>query len=410
MIRRFSLYGFLKNQRYFEPFLILFLLDKLQGYDYAFTVIGVLVGFREVCINLMEIPTGVLADQWGRRRSMVAGWVAYIISFVLFGLSRGLAMLFIAMFFFAIGEAFRTGTHKAMIFTWLRSEGRIDEKTRVYGYTRSWSKIGSAVSVIIAGALVFISGSYAYIFWITLPPYFLGLLNLATYPSDLEGEQNGTLSWKNTFHELFASMKLVVTRQRLRGLLLESMGFEGTHRTVKDYIQPMLKQAALGLALLPYLRFEQRSAVLISGAYLLIYIASALGARYAYKIQEWSGCDHDGARRTWGGNIIAYLVLLLLLLAEQYTLAVVAFIGMEVLQNIWRPILMSRFDEVTPCERQATVLSVESQAKSLFTMIAAPLIGVAVDTLGFWPIGLVGLLVSLSGWASARRAKRQTAG
>jgi len=61
--------------------------------------------------------------------------------------------LFAAMFFFAIGEAFRTGTHKAMIFTWLRNRNRTDEKTEVYGYTRSWSKLGSAVSVVLSAGI-----------------------------------------------------------------------------------------------------------------------------------------------------------------------------------------------------------------------------------------------------------------
>ena len=36
---------------------------------------------------------------------------------------------------------FRGGTHKAMILDWLRAQGRESERTRVYGFTRSWSKI-----------------------------------------------------------------------------------------------------------------------------------------------------------------------------------------------------------------------------------------------------------------------------
>jgi hypothetical protein len=36
-----------------------------------------------------------------------------------------------------------------MILDWLRLEGRTHEKTLVYGTTRSWSQIGSAVSVLI---------------------------------------------------------------------------------------------------------------------------------------------------------------------------------------------------------------------------------------------------------------------
>ena len=68
MLFRFCLYGFLKNQQYFEPFLILAFRQK----GLSFAMIGLLVGFREICINLMEVPSGAIADVTGRRRAMIA--------------------------------------------------------------------------------------------------------------------------------------------------------------------------------------------------------------------------------------------------------------------------------------------------------------------------------------------------
>ena len=148
MLFRFSFYGFLKNQRYFEPFLILVFLEK----GLSFFQIGLLIAFREVAVNLLEIPSGAVADVCGRRRAMILSFTAYIASFLVFGMAQHLPLLFVAMLFFAVGEAFRTGTHKAMIFTWLRLQDRADERTKVYGYTRSWSKYGSALSVVLASA------------------------------------------------------------------------------------------------------------------------------------------------------------------------------------------------------------------------------------------------------------------
>jgi len=63
MIKDFSLYGFIKDQRYFEPFIILFFLFN----GLSFTQIGFLAGFREMDINLTEIPSGAVADLFGRR-------------------------------------------------------------------------------------------------------------------------------------------------------------------------------------------------------------------------------------------------------------------------------------------------------------------------------------------------------
>ena len=199
MIWRFSLYGFLKNQRYFEPFIILFFLQR----GLSFTQIGLLIGFRELSINLMEIPSGAIADLFGRRRCMILSFASYVVSFALFGLSRDYPQLFAAMFFFAVGEAFRTGTHKAMIFTWLRLQGRLDEKTKVYGYTRSWSKIGSAVSTVIAVAIVWYTQDYAWVFFLAIIPYVAGLINLATYPKELEGQPEARVGPRDVFIHLW---------------------------------------------------------------------------------------------------------------------------------------------------------------------------------------------------------------
>ena len=129
MLLRFSLYGFLKNQRYFEPFLVLAFLEA----GLTFAEVGGLIALRELATNLLEIPSGAAADVWGRRRALTVSFGAYLISFLVFGLAGSPAMFIPAMLLFSVGEAFRTGTHKAMIFAWLQEEGRTDEKTAVNG-------------------------------------------------------------------------------------------------------------------------------------------------------------------------------------------------------------------------------------------------------------------------------------
>ena len=118
MIFRFSLYGFLKNLQFFDPFLILFFLSI--GLTYL--EIGTLIAIRSVLINLFEIPSGAVADLYGKKNAMVFSLSSYIISFTIFSFSKNFSMLVPAIFFFAVGEAFRTGIHKAIIFDWLKPE------------------------------------------------------------------------------------------------------------------------------------------------------------------------------------------------------------------------------------------------------------------------------------------------
>ena len=62
----------------------MFLLDK----GLSFTLIGTLYAYREIMVNVLEVPTGVIADALGRRRTMVQSFAAYIISFLIFYIRR----------------------------------------------------------------------------------------------------------------------------------------------------------------------------------------------------------------------------------------------------------------------------------------------------------------------------------
>ncbi len=408
MLRRFSLYGFLKNQQYYEPFLVLAFLEK----GLSFFQIGILIAFRELCVNLMEIPSGALADLYGRRRSMMISFTAYIVSFAIFGLSNVFWQLFAAMFFFAIGEAFRTGTHKAMIFTWLRLQGRIDEKTKVYGYTRSWAKIGSAVSVILAAMFVIVSNNYTSIFYFSIIPYALGLINFMGYPKELEGKPYGDVSFKKVLKHLWDALSISVKQKSLRRLMLESMGFEGVFKASKDYLQPILKSAAIAVPIGIMLNETQRSAVLIGAVYFILHIASAYASRKSHKICDYTGDEERAARCLWGAGFLLYAALLPLLYFKLYPLVITGFVLLYLIQNFWRPILISRFDEHASETQGATVLSIQSQAQSVSIMIIAPILGLAVDYLKrgnyggeFWPIGAFGASVALLAFLTAEGKK-----
>jgi MFS family permease len=425
MVRRFSLYGFLKNQQYYDYFLLL----AFRQMGLSYSLIGVLIALREVMINIMEIPTGAIADLYGRRKSMIFSFVAYIISFATFGLSGMEAMegklaqstlmplLFLAMVFFAIGDAFRTGTHKAMIFTWLRIQGRTDERTKVYGYTRSWSKIGSAVSVVLACVFVFATRSFIYVFFFAIIPYIINIINFLGYPKEVDGNIKAETTIGEVVQHLKEALMISVKQASLRRLIFESMGFEGFFKASKDYLQPILKTAALPLTAALFaniqLTGEQKSVFLIGPVFFILFILSALASRNAYRLVHNPGQEDKTARLLWGVSVVIFLALLPAMYYGVYWVMITGFIMVYVMQNLWRPILISRFDAHSDEAKGATVLSIESQAKSVSTMIIAPMLGLAIDMaryrgIGaseFWPLGVLGAVIAIGFFLSARNIR-----
>lgn len=409
MLRRFCLYGFLKNQRYFEPFLVLVFLGK----GLTFFEIGLLVGFREVLINLLEVPSGGMADLWGRRRAMILSFSAYIVAFLVFTWGIPLWTLFLAMAFYAVGEAFRSGTHKAMIFDWLAAQGRTDEKAAVYGTTRAWSQLGSALSVLIAAGIVLADGNYGNVFLYSAIPYALGIVNFLGYPAALDGAKatGGRASVRELYSHLLGALRQCLRHSPLRRLLVESMLQRGTYTTVKDYLQPILEQTALVLPVLLALSGERRLAILAGVLYCMLYLLSALASRRAHRVEARWGGPGPTAQGLWLSILFAYGVLALALggidldapvLGWHQAAAIAVFVALAVLQNLWKPLFLARIDRVSDADMGATVLSVDGQMKTVFVAVAAPLLGLLVDHWGLVAVAWCGVVTAFWGWWGLR--------
>ena len=401
MIFRFSLYGFLKNQRYFEPFLFLAFLEK--GLD--FTDIGLLIAVRELTTNLLEIPSGAVADVISRRFSMILSFGAYIVAFTTLGYASDMNLLYLGMLFFGVGEAFRSGTHKAMIFAWLRSQDREDERVKIYGYTRSWSKYGSAVSVALAAPIVLFTDSYEWIFLAAIVPYALNIVNFFGYPKDLD-EAAGVVSMAEVVRHAGRTVSDSVRRPRLRRLFFESMGFDGVFAATKDYLQPVLAALALPLAV-SWISLEdwsetQQAALLVGPVYIVLHLLSGAASKRSHLVSDRAGNEDRAARWLWGISVLVFAGLTISGFTGLLVGAVVAFVALNVLHNLWRPVLISRFDTHGSAIQGASLLSVESQARRVATMIMAPILGYGVDAAiaadsvnPWWPVGALGLLCSI---------------
>lgn len=433
MLFRFCLYGFLKNQRYYDPFLILF----FRQAGLSFSVIGLLVGFRELLINIFEVPSGALADLCDRRRCMMFSFCAYIASFCVFAFSSAMWHFFAAMALFALGDAFRTGTHKAMIFGYLVREGRSDEKTRYYGTTRSFSKLGSAVSIVIASAIVFGAAGlqadagldvYRYLFLASIVPYVIGLINFAGYPDHLEGLNRQAVSARQICSHLYSVGRQTLKASRMRGLMIESIGFEGTYKVAKDYLQPIIMIAALSLPLFAGLGSIQRTAGLILVVYVTLHLLESLAARRSEAVRLHAGGAERGTMCLWWANLFVFAAIAVGLGLEWrlgetaadlgLAVAIIGFVALAALQNLWRPMQVGRFSAASDPANGATVLSIESQAKSLSAAIFAPLLGLAVDWFGifsppgdkgasFVPVALAGLGITAAVLIFRRLAGRR---
>ncbi len=181
------------------------------------------------------------------------------------------------------------------------------------------------------------------------------------------------------------------------------MSFEGVYKAVEDYLQPVVKNMALLLPALAWLGETRRSALLIGLVYVVLYLGSAYASRGAHRIAGRAGGEEQGSRVLWLIVFLTYATLVPLLYFGLYPFAVAGFILLSMVQNLWQPMLISRFDAYASETEGATVLSIESQARAISTMVIAPVFGMAVDFVRasgpgaeFWPVALIAAAIALA--------------
>ncbi len=385
MIKRFCIYGFLKNFNFSKPFIILFYLSL----GLNFFKIGILTAFLNVLINLMEIPSGSFADLYGRKTAMLISLISYVISFIFFALANSFIHLFPALLFYAVGDAFRTGTHKAIIFDWLKQNNRINEKTKVYGYTRSWSKYGSAFSVIIGTLIVIYMKNYRYVFLLSIIPGILGVWNIAMYPKELN--QKGAksfFSFKEIIIHTFTVIKKSFTHPQIRRLIIQNMSFSGSFSVAENYFQPLLKMQAISLASF-YLYSENYSTpILVGMIYFFLNILSAITSKNAHQFLKKIKSEEKSIFILLSAGTLLLLAASFGFYTNLYSFTIISYIILFMLTNLWVPINIAQYDNYSNSSDQASILSIASQAKTLAVAILAPICGFFADSFGIYTASL----------------------
>ncbi len=391
---RFAAYGFLKNLNFYEPFFILY----FRSLGLTFLQIGFLYSFSEIATYLLEIPTGLVADLYGRRRSMVFSMSSYIAAFLVFYFFKSFVFLAIGMFLIALGDTFRTGTHKAMIYEYLKIKNMSHIKVEYYGATRSFSQLGSAVNAILSMVVVLITRDYRKVFLFALVPYTLNLINLATYPKMLEGEVS--LKKKTKKEALVAFLSVFKNWKKLKPIINSAI-FDGSFGLAKTYLQPLLKLLALSLPFfLDYDDFK-RTAVLVGTVYFVIYILTSQASKNSGKVVKKVKSLPKAANMVYVFAAFAILISGVFVSFKWQLLSVLILVTLYVSQNVRKPIMVAYISEKVNTTALTSSLSIESQLKTFYKAGFAPLLGFIADVtniggalivLGFFMFSLLPIL------------------
>lgn len=136
--------------------------------------IGIIETVLITTMTLTEIPTGAIADLFGKRKTLFLSFLLQAIGVLWMALTPNFSGLVLSVFVMGIGGTFYSGTLEALVYDTLKQNNRESSYDRTISVISSIQLIAPAICGIIGGFLYIISPSLP--FFATAAFYFLGIV------------------------------------------------------------------------------------------------------------------------------------------------------------------------------------------------------------------------------------------
>ena len=326
-------------------------------------------------IFLMEVPTGILADRFGRKWSIAASTLLIMCGELLFLFARDFNW-YVAMALVAgAGFAFASGAVEAMVYDSLPPENREEAMKRAMGRVNSYSLIAFVIAPIIGGLIIGDGAveNFTPAIALTVVALLIGALVCLTLREPAVDSSEGKTSSLTLLRD---GVSLLLRNRRLRWLAL-----------LVVFTTPF--SDALIVTLGPPYLIQNGASPFMAGVVLSTgSLLAAVAQRYAYKLEEWLG------------QARAIVLLIFLPGAMYWLLAAVAgpaatmltLILMYGLNDMKSPLFSAYQNALMESRNRATVLSLINMLLNLFVAIAAPVFAAIAETSlsgAFFAMGLM---------------------
>ena len=327
----------------------------------------VLVGTTlEASVFLFEVPTGIVADIYSRRLSIIIGYFLIGLGFILEGSIPLFIPILLAQLLWGVGYTFTSGATQA----WITDE--IGETAANQAFLRS-NQVSQVTALIGIGA-----GALLGSLRINLPIQLggvlllvLGILLILIMPETgfhptPRGERN---SWQNMAHTFRGGMAMLRKRPALIDIMVIGLFFglysEGFDRLWTKLILDNFSFPAL---------FNFQPVVWLSLMRGLGMVLSIAGAEIAARRVNTS--SHPGvARALMALTIVLIAGLACFALAPNLAWVVLAYWAIYVARNVIGPLYTAWTNQSLDSQVRATVLSMSSQVDAIGQIIGGPWVG-----------------------------------
>ena len=329
------------------PIIVLFYEENKLGLQDVF----ILKSVYSVAAVALEVPSGYLADVWGRKRCIVAGCVLFFGGYLCYSLTSTFAAFLVAEILLGIGQTMINGADSALLYDTTVHHGRENLYLRYEGRITMIGNFAEAVAGIFGGLLAVYSLRY--------PFYAQAVVAFVGIPAAMALREYAPANKvQSPWEEILRILKYsLVTNKKLCCNIMYSGIIGAATLTMAWFVQPVLMQL-------------ETPTEWYGIIWTVLNLTVGVAALYSDRVEQLFGMNKM--------NILILSVIAGGYVALAYNLTY-AGLGILLLFYIFRgfatPILKGYINQMTFSEMRATVLSIRNFVIRLMFAAIAPFIG-----------------------------------
>jgi MFS family permease len=210
-IKKYYAFEFLRNVFFISAVLVPFFTDW-GGISQGLT--QTIQSFFMISIFLLEVPTGIVADRFGRKISLIWGGVFFIIGIIIYTITPDIRLFFIGEFILALGSALVSGANKSLVYDSLVELNEEHRAKSVLAKAESFKMAAFLLSGLLGGLLAYFF-SIEEVVRLTLIPLGLSLYFAFSFVEPHIHKIKEQIRWKDIFTKGYKSI-LSVKKVRLK--------------------------------------------------------------------------------------------------------------------------------------------------------------------------------------------------
>ncbi len=358
-IRKMYIFTFLRNFFLIGAVTVPFFMEwgKL-----SYTQLFFLQSWFSFWLFVLEIPTGTIADRFGRKVSIALGALSIAICFLIYSTTPNFIIFLIAEFIAALGGALISGADKALIYDKLRRLKRSKDAKHIFSNYSIASTLGIIVALpigsLIASMMILpYPNNFSLVMAISAVPLFIAFLIALTIK-----EPKTRTPPENYFMIAKKGLQYFIAHKTLRVLALDLTLTSAVTFFIFWLYQPLLRNAGIDIK---YFGF-------VGSAFNIFEIILLRNLRFFEK-------TFSNKRIIFFTALIPSVMYIILGISTNIMLITLAFFLIVGLRELRRPIFEHYINKITPSKQRATILSSVSMLERFIIAVMYPFLGLLLD-------------------------------